>query len=52
MVSRLDSNRKQKRKARTANGRFGVMAAVAPQKILYGFERYYPAASAVEAPTS
>ena len=40
-----------KRKA-AYNWRFCVMAAVAPQKILYGFERYYPAASAVEAPTS
>ena len=39
-------------KTTAANGQFGVMAAVAPQKILYGFERYYPAASAVEAPTS
>ena len=34
------------------NRRFGTMAAVTPQTILYKFERYYPAASVVEAATS
>ena len=34
------------------NGRFGVMAAVAPRTILYGNERLYPAASVVEAATT
>ena len=52
MVSRLDSNRKQMRKARTANGRFCEMAAVTPQTILCVIERYYPAGTAVEAATS
>ena len=32
------------------NGRFGASGAVTPQKTLCGFERYYPAAMAVEAP--
>ena len=34
------------------NGRFGVMAAVAPQTILCGNERLYPAGSSVEAATT
>ena len=34
------------------NGRFGAMAAVTPQTILWDFERYYPAASLVEAATA
>jgi len=34
---------------RTANKRFGIMAAVTPQTILCEIERYYPAASAVSA---
>jgi len=34
------------------NRRFGTMAAVTPQTILYKFARYYPAASVVEAATS
>ena len=38
--------------ALTANGRFGAMAAVLPQTILYKFARYYPAASVVEAATA
>ena len=38
--------------ARTANGRFGTMAAVIPQTILWEFARYYPAASSVEAATA
>ena len=33
------------------NGRFGVMAAVAPQTILCGNERLYPAGSVVGAAT-
>ena len=33
----------------TYNERFGVMAAVTPQTILCGFERYYPAESVVSA---
>jgi len=40
------------RRITTANKRFGVMAAVTPQTILYKFARYYPAASVVEAATS
>ena len=34
------------------NGRFGAMAAVIPQTILWKFARYYPAASSVEAATA
>ena len=34
------------------NERFGVMAAVTPQTILWEIERYYPAASVVEAATT
>jgi len=34
------------------NGRFGAMAAVTPQTILCKLERYYPAASSVEAATA
>jgi len=34
------------------NGRFGTMAAVSPQTILWEFQRYYPAASSVEAATA
>ena len=33
-----------------ANGRFGKIAALAPQTILWEIERYYPAGSAVKAP--
>ena len=36
-------------KHRTANWRFGVMAAVAPQKQQCKFETLYPAGSSVEA---
>ena len=32
------------------NGRFGASGAITPQTILCEIERYYPAASAVEAP--
>ena len=32
------------------NRRFGTMAAVIPQTILWELQRYYPAASSVEAP--
>ena len=32
------------------NGRFGTMAAVIPQTILWEFQRYYSAASSVKAP--
>jgi len=34
-------------KCTAANGRFGVMAAVAPQKWQYKFETLYPAGSVV-----
>ena len=34
------------------NERFGTMAAVTPQTILWEFQRYYPAASSVEAATA
>jgi len=34
------------------NGRFGAMSAVIPQTILCEIERYYPAASSVEAATA
>ena len=37
---------------RTPNGKFGVMAAVAPQTILCGNERLYPAGSSVDAATT
>ena len=39
-------------KSPSANGRFGSMAAVTPQTILWEFARYYPAASSVEAATA
>ena len=39
-------------KKTTDNGRFGVMAAVAPQTILCEFESLYPAGSLVEAATT
>ena len=39
-------------KTTAANGRFGTMAAVSPQTILWEFARYYPAASSVEAATA
>ena len=39
-------------KCRTHNERFGVMAAVTPQTILYRFERLSPAVSVVEAATT
>ena len=39
-------------KSPAANGRFGVMAAVAPQTILCGNERLYPAGSVVGAATT
>ena len=35
-----------------ANERFGATAAVTPQTILWEIERYYPAATVVEAATS
>ena len=35
-----------------SNGRFGAMAAVTPQTILWEIVRYYPAASSVEAATA
>jgi hypothetical protein len=38
--------------ALTANERFGAMAALTPQTILCKIERYYPAASSVEAATA
>jgi len=38
--------------ALTANERFGTMAAVIPQTILWEFARYYPAAGSVEAATA
>ena len=34
------------------NERFGTMAAVIPQTILWKIARYYPAASSVEAATA
>ena len=39
-------------KTTAANGRFGAMAAIIPQTILWEFARYYPAASSVEAATA
>ena len=39
-------------KTPAGNGRFGVMAAVAPQTILCGNERLYPAGSVVGAATT
>ena len=39
-------------KCTTANGRFGVMAAVTPQKRQCKFESLYPAGSVVEAATT
>ena len=41
-----------RRKARTANGGGGTMAAVIPQTILCEIARYYPAGSSVEAATA
>ena len=42
----------QERERRSANLRFGAMAAVSPQTILGEIERYYPAGSSVEAATA
>jgi len=42
--------RKREWHATAYNGRFGKMAAVAPQTILWEFARYYPAGSLVEPP--
>ena len=39
-------------KCTAANGRFGAMAAVTPQKMQYEFGSYYPAGSSVEAATA
>jgi len=39
-------------KSTAHNGRFGVMAAVAPQKRQCKFETLYPAGSSVEAATT
>jgi len=39
-------------KSAAGNGRFGAMAAVSPQTILYEIARYYPAGSSVEAATA
>ena len=46
----MEEERVKKRTA--ANGRFGAMAAVTPQKMQYEFGSYYPAASSVEAATA
>jgi len=43
---------KYNKKCTAYNVRFGVMAAVAPQTILCGNERLYPAGSLVEAATT
>ena len=40
------------KKCTAANGRFGVMAAVAPRKVQCKFAREYPAGSLVGAATS
>ena len=45
-------NLKVKMNTPAANGRFGVMAAVAPQKRQYKFGSLYPAGSVVEAATT
>ena len=45
-------DRKKGVKCTAANGRFGVMAAVAPQKWQCKFETLYPAGSVVEAATT
>ena len=39
-------------KKTASNGRFGVMAAVAPQKVQYELAREYPAGSVVGAATT
>ena len=39
-------------KSPSANGRFGAMAAVSPQTILWEIARYSPAGSSVEAATA
>ena len=48
----VEFDKKREWKATAYNGRFGVMAAVAPQTILCGNERLYPAGSSVEAATT
>jgi len=45
-------NERQLTKCTTANGRFGIMAAAAPQKRQCKLAREYPAGSVVEAATS
>ena len=42
----------RKLKMPALNERFGTMAAVIPQTILWEIARYYPAASSVEAATA
>jgi len=48
----MEAENSDKMNGRSHNMRFGVMAAVAPQTILCGNERLYPAGSLVEAATT
>ena len=50
MTAKLD--RKKEWEATAANGRFGVMAAVAPPKVQCKLARKYPAGSLVGAATT
>ena len=52
ILKNIGFNEKNDRKMPADNGRFGVMAAVAPQKRQCENERLYPAGSLVEAATT
>jgi len=48
----MKNKEKSERKATAGNGRFGIMAAVIPQKRQCKFETLYSAGSSVEAATT
>jgi len=52
IYSPMDDKFISNKKMPACNGRFGTMAAVSPQTILWEIARYYPAASSVEAATA
>ena len=51
-MRKMNAKRKDILETPADNGRFGTMAAVSPQTILWKIARYYPAASSVEAATA
>ena len=50
MKVRVETDRRSKWQATAANGRFGAMAALAPQQRQYEFGSYYPAGTLVKPP--